>query len=214
MNREACVWLKIVMNYLISGLYYVDITRDHVCLMYALMKGVKINVGAMLKSAIRKAKVHWGRSYAFGGMITWQCRIVGFPKKGWTTWPPNHSWCWCDKETTECNRRDDLIMIRMYGLEMLLHKNEFLASTREQLVEVKRKYSLNEHAMAVLGLSPDFFEPTYNDVPLTRTNCMSCSTLILIQRRRLTSLYLLRTPELMMSWRTNQGSSLTYSVLY
>jgi len=74
MNREARVWLKMVMNCLIPGLHFTEVTRDRVCLVYALMKDLPINVGAVLKSAMRKARVHRGRRYAFGGLITNLCR--------------------------------------------------------------------------------------------------------------------------------------------
>uniref|UniRef100_M1DIP7 Putative plant transposon protein domain-containing protein n=1 Tax=Solanum tuberosum TaxID=4113 RepID=M1DIP7_SOLTU len=60
-NREARVWLKIVMNCLIPGLHFTDVTRDRVCLVYALIKDLPINVGAVLKSSMRKARVHRGR---------------------------------------------------------------------------------------------------------------------------------------------------------
>ncbi|KAK4706776.1 hypothetical protein R3W88_033685 [Solanum pinnatisectum] len=60
MNQEARVWLKIVMNYLILGLHFTEVTRDRVCLVYALMKDLPINVGTVLKSAMRKARVHRG----------------------------------------------------------------------------------------------------------------------------------------------------------
>ncbi|KAG5609519.1 hypothetical protein H5410_020800 [Solanum commersonii] len=62
MNREARVWLKIVMNCLIPGLYFIEVTRDRVCLVYSLMKDLPINVGAVLKLAMRKARVHRCRS--------------------------------------------------------------------------------------------------------------------------------------------------------
>ncbi|KAG5580476.1 hypothetical protein H5410_051103 [Solanum commersonii] len=61
MNRKARVWLKIIMNYLIPGLHFTEVTMDRVCLVYALMKDVPINIGPVLRSAMRKAKVHQGR---------------------------------------------------------------------------------------------------------------------------------------------------------
>lgn len=41
-----------------------------------------------------------------------------------------------------CHRRDELIMTRMYGLEMLRIKNGRQASTDVQLGDIKRKYLL------------------------------------------------------------------------
>ncbi|KAK4727005.1 hypothetical protein R3W88_031922 [Solanum pinnatisectum] len=56
MLRETRIWLKVVMNCLITGLHYTDITRD-------------------------KARVHKGHMYAFGGLITQMCRTVGVPEE-------------------------------------------------------------------------------------------------------------------------------------
>ncbi|KAG5595501.1 hypothetical protein H5410_036733 [Solanum commersonii] len=55
--REGRVWLKIVMNFLIPGLHYKDITRDRIFLDYAMMTATELNIGVVLKSAMRKAKL-------------------------------------------------------------------------------------------------------------------------------------------------------------
>lgn len=65
MLRETHLWLKFVMNYLIPGLHYSNITREHVCLEYALMMNTDINIGAIIKLAMRKARVNKGHRYAF-----------------------------------------------------------------------------------------------------------------------------------------------------
>jgi len=178
MNREARVWLKMVMNCLIPGLHFTEVTRDRVCLVYALMKDLPINVGAVLKSAMRKARVHRGRRYAFGGLITNLCRRAGVPEESVdymaplfttplditkTKGPENmHG---PTLTTAERNRRDEMIMARMFGLEMLRHRNGCRASTQEQLDEVATKYPLNEQAEALLGLGRAFIEPVWDDVP-------------------------------------------------
>ncbi|KAG5585360.1 hypothetical protein H5410_045794 [Solanum commersonii] len=81
MLRETCVWLKVVMNYLISGLHYTNITRDIVCLVNALITGTELNIRAILKFAIRKARVHKGHKYDFGGPITKMYRAAGVPEE-------------------------------------------------------------------------------------------------------------------------------------
>ncbi|KAG5580181.1 hypothetical protein H5410_050808 [Solanum commersonii] len=73
MLRETRVWLKVVMNCLIPGLYYTDITHDRVCLVYALLTGMELNIGAIIKSFMWKARDHKGHKYAFGGLITKMC---------------------------------------------------------------------------------------------------------------------------------------------
>jgi len=160
MNRKARVWLKIIMNCFIPGLHYTEVTRDRVCLVYALMKDVPISIGAVLKSAMRKARVHRGRRYVFGGLITNLCRRAGLPNESVdymaplfttpldvtkTKGPENmHG---PTLTTAERNMRDDLIIARMFGLEMLRHKNGCHASTE-----------------ALLGLGPAFLEPIWDDV--------------------------------------------------
>ncbi|KAG5586873.1 hypothetical protein H5410_047307 [Solanum commersonii] len=51
-------------------LYFIEVTGDRMCLVYALIKDLPINVGTVLKSPMWKARVHRGRSYPFGGLIT------------------------------------------------------------------------------------------------------------------------------------------------
>ncbi|KAH0665072.1 hypothetical protein KY285_026278 [Solanum tuberosum] len=178
MLRETRVWLKVVMNYLISGLHYTDITRNRLCLVYALRTGTELNIRAFLKSTMRKARVHKGNWYTFGGLITKMCRTAGVPEENVDYMEPLFPapvditrTKGLDTEfgpaitTVERHRRDKLIMARMYGLEMLHHQNGCLASTDMQLGEVERRYSLNDHAKALLGISPVFREPIDNDIP-------------------------------------------------
>uniref|UniRef100_M1DQL3 Putative plant transposon protein domain-containing protein n=1 Tax=Solanum tuberosum TaxID=4113 RepID=M1DQL3_SOLTU len=67
--------------------------------------------------------------------------------------------------TAERNRRDEMIMALMFGMEMLRHRNGCRASTQEQLDEVATKYPLNEQAEELLGLGRAFIEPVWDDVP-------------------------------------------------
>ncbi|KAG5599840.1 hypothetical protein H5410_031210 [Solanum commersonii] len=67
--------------------------------------------------------------------------------------------------TTERHRRDELIMARIYGLEMLRHQNGCWASTDAQLGDIERRYPLNAHAKALLGIGPKFLEPDDDDIP-------------------------------------------------
>lgn len=58
MNREVGVWFKIVMNCFITGFHFTKVTPDRICLVYAVMTDLSIDIGAMLKSTIRKEGVH------------------------------------------------------------------------------------------------------------------------------------------------------------
>ncbi|KAH0781553.1 hypothetical protein KY290_001151 [Solanum tuberosum] len=177
MLKETRVWLKVVMNCLIPGLYYTNITRGKVCLVYVLMIGIELNIGDVLKSAMRKARVHKGNMYDFGGLITRMCRVAGVLEENLeymaplfqasvditrtkgpdTEFGPNLT-------IVERHRRDELIMARMYDLEMLRHQNGYLSSTDMQLGDVERRYTMNDHAKALLGIAPTFREPVNNDI--------------------------------------------------
>ncbi|KAG5605137.1 hypothetical protein H5410_026629 [Solanum commersonii] len=124
-----------------------------------------------------RARVHKGHRYAFGGLNTRTCRAAGVPKENVdymaplfpapvditrtkgpdTEFVPTFT-------TAERHRRDELIMARMYGLEILCHQNGCLASTNMQLGDVERRYPLNAHAKALLGIGPEFHEPVDNDI--------------------------------------------------
>uniref|UniRef100_M1DMQ3 Putative plant transposon protein domain-containing protein n=1 Tax=Solanum tuberosum TaxID=4113 RepID=M1DMQ3_SOLTU len=183
MLRETHVWLKVVMNCLILGLHYTDITRDLVCLVYALMTGMKLNIEAIIKSSMRKSWVHKGHRYAFGGLITKMCRVAGVPEENLDYMAPlypapvdiTHT-KGTDTDfgptltTVERHKRDELIMARMYGLEMLRHKTGGRPSTDLEIGEVNRRYLLNDHAKALLGIGPEFREPTENDIPTDEEN--------------------------------------------
>uniref|UniRef100_M1DSZ7 Uncharacterized protein n=1 Tax=Solanum tuberosum TaxID=4113 RepID=M1DSZ7_SOLTU len=66
--------------------------------------------------------------------------------------------------TVERHKRDELITTRMYGLEILRHQNGSRASTDLQLGKVERRYPLNDHAKALLGIGPEFCESVDNDI--------------------------------------------------
>ncbi|KAG5605372.1 hypothetical protein H5410_026864 [Solanum commersonii] len=177
--REMRVWLKVVINFLILGLHYTDITQDRVCLVYALMTPTELNIGVVLKSAMRKAQVHKGHIYAFGSLITRMCRVAGVPEENVDYMAPlfpapmditrtkgPDTKFGPTLTTAEPHKRDELIMANMYGLEMLHHQNGCLASTDMQLSDVERHYPLNAHAKALLGIGPAFREPIDDCIPI------------------------------------------------
>uniref|UniRef100_M1DBX8 Uncharacterized protein n=1 Tax=Solanum tuberosum TaxID=4113 RepID=M1DBX8_SOLTU len=176
------------MNCLISGFHYTDITRDRLCLVYALMIGTELNIQAIVKSAMCKARVHKGNMYAFGGLITKMCRAAGVPEEHLDYMAPlypasvditrtkGHDTEFGPTLTTvERHRRNELIMVSMYGLEMLRHQNCCHASTDMQLGEVAMCYPLNDHAKALLGICPAFCEPVDNDIPTDEEHARTSS---------------------------------------
>lgn len=66
--------------------------------------------------------------------------------------------------------RDELIVVRMYGLDMLRHQNGYWSSTDLQLGKVKRRYLLNDHVKALLGIGHAFHELVNNDIPTDEEN--------------------------------------------
>lgn len=178
MTREARIWLKIVMHCFIPGLHFTECTRDRVCLVYALMMGREVNRGAILKSSMRKARVHKGRRYAFGGFITRLCLDAGVPTEALDYVPRLIADPYVVMNTREPDlqlgpilttaeryRCDEMITATMYGLQMLSLQTGSRSATQAELDEVERRYSLNEHARALLGFSPQYFEPLDDVVP-------------------------------------------------
>uniref|UniRef100_M1DCP2 Putative plant transposon protein domain-containing protein n=1 Tax=Solanum tuberosum TaxID=4113 RepID=M1DCP2_SOLTU len=141
MLREARVWLNIVMHCSTPGLHYTNITRDRVCLIYYLMTPSvpeeRLDYMAPLFLAPVDITKTKGPDNEFGPTLT----------------------------TAEHHRRDELIMARMYGLEMLHHLNGCRASSDVQLGEVERRYPLNAHAKSLLGIGLAFHEPMDDDIP-------------------------------------------------
>uniref|UniRef100_M1DHJ7 Uncharacterized protein n=1 Tax=Solanum tuberosum TaxID=4113 RepID=M1DHJ7_SOLTU len=136
-----------------------------------------MNIRAIVKSAMRKVRVHKGHMYAFGGLITKMCRIAGVPKEQLDYMAPLYPASVDITQTkgpytefgptitmAEHHRRDELIMARMYGLEMLRNQNGCHASTNMDVGEVERRYPLNDHARALLGIGPEFREPIEIDI--------------------------------------------------
>lgn len=67
MNREARVWIKIIMHAIFLGMHFIEITRDRVCFVYVFMTGVELNIRTIYKASMRKARAHQGHWYPFGG---------------------------------------------------------------------------------------------------------------------------------------------------
>lgn len=71
--------------------------------------------------------------------------------------------------TAERHQRDDLIMVRMFGLKMLQHKTGVLLSNLIEPMDVNRHNSLNAHAEALLCIRQDFIE-LFVDIPMDEDN--------------------------------------------
>lgn len=69
LNKEACIWFRKVRACLILGFHFTRISSDRVCLVYALMADVSIYVGAAIRAAMRKARMHKKVQFSFGETI-------------------------------------------------------------------------------------------------------------------------------------------------
>lgn len=130
MNREAQVWIKIIMHALFQGLHFTKITRDRVFLAYAFITKAMLNIRAICKSSIRP-KVSMGAI----------------------------------RTTTVRAYRDEHIMVRIYGLELLRHQSGGRPSILAEIDEVEVWYLLHNHTTTVLCIGTKFFEPMEDDVP-------------------------------------------------
>lgn len=125
------------------------------CFAYALMTEAELNFGAIYKSSMRKAHAHQGFRYAFGGLITKLCRHTCVPKDPLDDVPyieashynvaningPNVSLVPV-LTIAERAHRDELIMVRMFGLEKLRHRVDGRPSNHYEFDKVEARYSL------------------------------------------------------------------------
>lgn len=181
-------WLNIFLHFFFPGQHFINVTWDRVYLAYALMIGAELNFRSIFKSSMRKAQVHRGRKYTFGGLITKLCKCIRVPEEALDYFPhiegPQYNVTNIKGlvvsegpmlTTTERAHRDMLIMGRMYGLKMLHHKTGGRPSTQEELDEVEAHYLLNAYANAVLGIDPQFFELMEDDVSIDPKNAREAS---------------------------------------
>lgn len=124
--------MKIANHSFFLGQHFTSVTRDKICLAYALMTGMDINFGTIFKSAMQKVKVHKGRRYAFDDVITELCHLtcvhteeadycphIEVPPYVVTNIKVPEVSTRSVITTIERNFHDELIMAPIFGLEML-----------------------------------------------------------------------------------------------
>ncbi|XP_016577508.2 uncharacterized protein LOC107875339 isoform X2 [Capsicum annuum] len=188
MNREARLWAKIIYACLVHGTHMTAVTRDRVCIIYALMReDIELNVGAIIFSAMRKARLLGGRRYGFGGLLTRFLRQQGVPEEDVDYKPPVNLRPLDFSRTKgpasygvtltmpERQARNDEITARMYGLTMLQLKIGGRPATEQEIRAVELDYPLGPHARTMLRIGPDFDEPLDDDVPTEEERRMGYS---------------------------------------
>lgn len=69
-NLEARIWLKIMCYTLLPCKKTIDVTRGGVVLIYHLMKGLPVNVGAILKHNMLKVSTNNRWNFCYRSIIT------------------------------------------------------------------------------------------------------------------------------------------------
>ncbi|MCD7459727.1 hypothetical protein HAX54_041782 [Datura stramonium] len=69
LSREAQVWLKIVCACLVPGKHVTLMTRERMCIVYALMTGMSINMGVINKNVLKRERVKKGQNFGFRGLL-------------------------------------------------------------------------------------------------------------------------------------------------
>ncbi|KAH0652490.1 hypothetical protein KY289_030168 [Solanum tuberosum] len=105
-------------------------------------------------------------------------------------------------------------MARMYGLEMLSHQHGSRASTDLQLSEVERRFPLNDHANALLGIGPKFREPVNNDIMTDEENVRTISNVEFDSEEEIDPAQAGDEADGVMRWRTDQGVFSPYFLNY
>ncbi|KAF3620990.1 hypothetical protein FXO38_32040 [Capsicum annuum] len=152
MNKEARMWGRIVYACLIQGKYMTEMTRDRVCLIYALMcADMEINVGSVIFSMMNKMRTQVGRSFGFGSLVTRFLRRHRVDEEE------------LDYKPDVITRPMDITTVR--SLMIMMSRIEGRPATLEELHAVELDYPPSHHARTLLRIGPDYVEPIDNDVP-------------------------------------------------
>ncbi|KAH0679319.1 hypothetical protein KY284_020404 [Solanum tuberosum] len=179
-NQVARVWLKIVCSVLLPTKHLTDVTRDRVVLVYMLMKGMPINIGAFLRQNMMKFRNNLRWRFCYGGLITRFPRIEGIEKKEvdmTVAYHPDLTGKLVDVTRTkaldtshghvlssqERHARDDSVMAKMFGMAELQLRICGCPVTDEEMETMAERYPLTESAPFLCGTGPAFLEPLDDD---------------------------------------------------
>uniref|UniRef100_M1DFB8 Putative plant transposon protein domain-containing protein n=1 Tax=Solanum tuberosum TaxID=4113 RepID=M1DFB8_SOLTU len=179
-NLIARVWLKIVSNVLLPAKHLTELTQDRVVLVYMLMKGMPINVGAILRQNMMKFRNNLRWRFCYGGLITRFFRTQGIEEEAcdmMIAFHPDLTGKVVDVTHTkaldashghvlsgqERQVRDDSIMERMFGMVELQLRIGGRPVTNAQMVTMAERYPLIESAAFLCRTGPAFLEPLDDD---------------------------------------------------
>ncbi|KAH0761708.1 hypothetical protein KY290_017781 [Solanum tuberosum] len=179
-NQVARVWLKKVCSVLLPVKHLTEVTRDRVVLVYMLIKGMPINVGAILRQNMMKFRNNMRWRFCYGGLITRFLRVrsieeevvdltIGFhldltgklvdvmrTKALDTSHGPVLS-------AQERLVRDDSVMDRIFGMAELQLQIGGRPVTDVEMETIVDRYPLTESAAALCRTGPAFLEPLDDD---------------------------------------------------
>ncbi|KAH0652424.1 hypothetical protein KY289_030102 [Solanum tuberosum] len=137
-NLEARIWLKIVCSNLLPCRHTIDVTREIVVLVYRLMKGLPVNVGAIWKQNMLKFRTN-KRTKAHD------------PSQG--------------PVLTAIDRkaRDDSWMGRMFGMTELQLWIGGRQVTEDEMATLTERYPFMDSAMYMCWMGPAFQEHIDDD---------------------------------------------------
>ncbi|MCD9642045.1 hypothetical protein HAX54_028635 [Datura stramonium] len=69
-SRKARIWLIKFCGCLVPEKLVTHVMRERVCLVYAFMIGMLVNVGVIIKDVLRRERVKKGERFSFGGLLT------------------------------------------------------------------------------------------------------------------------------------------------
>ncbi|KAH0758007.1 hypothetical protein KY290_021500 [Solanum tuberosum] len=179
-NQVAKVWLKIVCIVLLPSKHLTEVTRDRVVLVYMLMKGMPINVGAILRQNMMKFRNSLRWRFCYGGLITRFLRAEGIEEETvdmTIAYHPDLTGKLVDVTRTkaldtsyglvlsaqERKARDDSVIARMFGMAELQLRIRGRPVTDEEMETLADRYPLIESAAFLCRSGLAFMEPLDDD---------------------------------------------------
>ncbi|KAG5605589.1 hypothetical protein H5410_027081 [Solanum commersonii] len=173
-NLEVRICLKIMCITLLSCKHTTNVTREKVVLVYRLMKGLPMNVGAILKENMLKFRTKKRCHFCYGSIINRYLRALQIEKEVRDMCPPPHVphlvCCLVDVTRTKAhdpwkgpmlnviNRqaRDDSWMGCMFGMAQLQLRIGGHSMTVDEIVTLAECYPLTDSAMYLCWMGPTF----------------------------------------------------------
>ncbi|KAH0646412.1 hypothetical protein KY284_034296 [Solanum tuberosum] len=156
-NQVARVWLKIVCSVLLPAKHLTEVTRDRVVLVYMLMKGMSINIRAILRQNMMKFRNNLRWRLCYGGLITHFMRVEGIEEETMDMTVAYHP------NLTERQARDDSVMARMFGMAELQLRIGGRPVTDDEMETLADRYPLIESAAFMCRSGLAFMEPLDDD---------------------------------------------------